>query len=162
MKQGRGDDYIPAPLTSSNSGWHKGVVLPAEQPRARASIVHRLLHREVAKELGGRPRQGRAREDAQVPLGRAWVSSERRNHLGGGGRAVPCPRCCVAPEAATPALRHDRRHGPMGWGGDRAGASVAARGSALRGASDRESDLLVATVADALRLWLLNLWFPTF
>jgi hypothetical protein len=24
MKQGRGDDYIPAPLTSSNNGWHKG------------------------------------------------------------------------------------------------------------------------------------------
>jgi hypothetical protein len=24
MKQGRGDDYIPAPLTSSNSGWHRG------------------------------------------------------------------------------------------------------------------------------------------
>jgi hypothetical protein len=24
MKQGHGDDYIPAPLTSSNSGWHKG------------------------------------------------------------------------------------------------------------------------------------------
>jgi hypothetical protein len=24
MKQGRGDDYIPAPLTSLNSGWHKG------------------------------------------------------------------------------------------------------------------------------------------
>jgi hypothetical protein len=24
MKQDRGDDYIPAPLTSSNSGWHKG------------------------------------------------------------------------------------------------------------------------------------------
>jgi hypothetical protein len=24
MKQGRGDDYIPAPLISSNSGWHKG------------------------------------------------------------------------------------------------------------------------------------------
>jgi hypothetical protein len=23
MKQGRGDDYIPAPLTSVNSGWHK-------------------------------------------------------------------------------------------------------------------------------------------
>jgi hypothetical protein len=23
MKQGRGDDYIPVPLTSSNSGWHK-------------------------------------------------------------------------------------------------------------------------------------------
>jgi hypothetical protein len=23
MKQGCGDDYIPAPLTSSNSGWHK-------------------------------------------------------------------------------------------------------------------------------------------
>jgi hypothetical protein len=24
MKQGRGDDYMPAPLTSSNSGWHSG------------------------------------------------------------------------------------------------------------------------------------------
>jgi hypothetical protein len=24
MKQGRGDDYIPAPLTSSNNGWHRG------------------------------------------------------------------------------------------------------------------------------------------
>jgi hypothetical protein len=24
MKQGRGDDYIPVTLTSSNSGWHKG------------------------------------------------------------------------------------------------------------------------------------------
>jgi hypothetical protein len=24
MKQGRGDDYIPALLTNSNSGWHKG------------------------------------------------------------------------------------------------------------------------------------------
>jgi hypothetical protein len=24
MKQGRDDDYIPAPLTSSNSGWHRG------------------------------------------------------------------------------------------------------------------------------------------
>jgi hypothetical protein len=24
MKQGRGDDYIPAYLTSSNSSWHKG------------------------------------------------------------------------------------------------------------------------------------------
>jgi hypothetical protein len=24
MKQGRGDDYIPVTLTSSNIGWHKG------------------------------------------------------------------------------------------------------------------------------------------
>jgi hypothetical protein len=24
MKQGLGDDYIPAPLTSLNSGWHRG------------------------------------------------------------------------------------------------------------------------------------------
>jgi hypothetical protein len=24
MKQGRGDDYIPASLTSSNNGWHRG------------------------------------------------------------------------------------------------------------------------------------------
>jgi hypothetical protein len=24
IKQARGDDYIPAPLTSSNSSWHRG------------------------------------------------------------------------------------------------------------------------------------------
>jgi hypothetical protein len=24
MKQGRGDDYIPVPHTSSNNGWHRG------------------------------------------------------------------------------------------------------------------------------------------
>jgi hypothetical protein len=37
----------------------------------------------------------------------------------------------------------------MGWDGDRAGASVAAQGSASCGASDRESDLLVAATVDA-------------
>jgi hypothetical protein len=37
----------------------------------------------------------------------------------------------------------------MGWDGDRARASVAARGSASRGASDQESDLLVAAAVDA-------------
>jgi hypothetical protein len=37
----------------------------------------------------------------------------------------------------------------MGRDGDRAGASVATRGSAPRGAGDRVSDLLVAAVADA-------------
>jgi hypothetical protein len=50
------------------------------------------------------PHQGRAGEDAQVPLGRAWASSERQDHLGGGGRAVSCPRSPVAPEAVAPAL----------------------------------------------------------
>jgi hypothetical protein len=37
----------------------------------------------------------------------------------------------------------------MGRDGDRAGASVAARGSAPRGASDQESDLHVAAITDA-------------
>jgi hypothetical protein len=37
----------------------------------------------------------------------------------------------------------------MGWDGYRAGASVAARGLASRGARDRESDLLVAAIANA-------------
>jgi hypothetical protein len=37
----------------------------------------------------------------------------------------------------------------MGRDGDRTGSSVATRSSAPRGASDRESDLLVAAVADA-------------
>jgi hypothetical protein len=36
----------------------------------------------------------------------------------------------------------------MGWDGDRTRAFVTARGSALCGASNRESDLLVAAVAD--------------
>jgi hypothetical protein len=58
MKQGRGDDYIPTPLTSSNSGWHKGWFYMWNDPRARASGVHRLRHCEVAEELGGRSRQG--------------------------------------------------------------------------------------------------------
>jgi hypothetical protein len=37
----------------------------------------------------------------------------------------------------------------MGRDGDRAGASVATRGSAPRGAGNRESGLLVVAVADA-------------
>jgi hypothetical protein len=37
----------------------------------------------------------------------------------------------------------------MGLNGDHAGASVTARGSASHGASNRESDLLVAAVTDA-------------
>jgi hypothetical protein len=37
----------------------------------------------------------------------------------------------------------------MGWNADRAEASVAARGSTSRGASNRESDLLVAAVKNA-------------
>jgi hypothetical protein len=40
----------------------------------------------------------------------------------------------------------------MGWDGDHVGASVTAQGSAPRGASDRESDLLVATVGMLLML----------
>jgi hypothetical protein len=36
----------------------------------------------------------------------------------------------------------------MGRDGDRAGASVTARGSASHGASDREGDLFVSAVAD--------------
>jgi hypothetical protein len=94
-----------------------------------------------------RPR--RVGEDAQVSLGRARASSERRDHLGGGGRAISRPRSRAAPEAAAPALRHDCRQGPMGLDDDRAGASVTTRGSVPRGPGDRESDLLVAAVADA-------------
>jgi hypothetical protein len=37
----------------------------------------------------------------------------------------------------------------MGRDGDHAGASVTVQGSAPRGASDRESDLLVAAITDA-------------
>jgi hypothetical protein len=132
MKQGRGDDYIPVTLTSSNSGWHRGWFYLRNDPEHALPLY-----------------TGRTREDAQVPPGSAWASSEGRDHLGEGGREIPCPRCCAAPEAATPALRHDRRQGPMGWDGYRTRASIAARGSTSRGASDWENDLLMAVVADA-------------
>jgi hypothetical protein len=70
MKQGRGDDYIPA--ADQLEQWlAQTMVLLAERPRACASGVHRLLHCEIAKELAGQPCQDRAREGAQVPLGRA-------------------------------------------------------------------------------------------
>jgi hypothetical protein len=90
MKQGRDDDQLEQRLA-------QGAVLLAERPRARAPVVHRVLHREVAAELGRWPGQERAGEDAQVSLGCARASSERRDHLGGGGRAVPRPRCRAAP-----------------------------------------------------------------
>jgi hypothetical protein len=32
MKQGQGDDYIPVSLTSSNSGWHKGLFYLRNDP----------------------------------------------------------------------------------------------------------------------------------
>jgi hypothetical protein len=83
------------------------VVLLVKRLRARAPGVHWVLNREVAAELGRWPGQEREGEDAQVTLGRAQASSERQDHLGGGGRAVPRPRSRAAPEAAGPALRHD-------------------------------------------------------
>jgi hypothetical protein len=33
MKQGRGDDYLPVSLTSSNSGWHKGWLYLQNDPK---------------------------------------------------------------------------------------------------------------------------------
>jgi hypothetical protein len=50
-KQGHGDDYIPVMLTSSNSGWHKGGST-CGTTQACASVVHRVLHCEIAEELG--------------------------------------------------------------------------------------------------------------
>jgi hypothetical protein len=42
--------------------------------------------------LGGRPCQEGAGEGAQASLGRAGTPAKRQDHLGGSGRAVPCPR----------------------------------------------------------------------
>jgi hypothetical protein len=85
----------------------QGVVLLAERPRTCTSGVHQVLHREVAEELGGRPSQEGAGEDAEVSLGRVGTPAKRRDHHGGSGRAVPCPRSRAAPEVASPPLRHD-------------------------------------------------------
>jgi hypothetical protein len=52
MKQGRGDDYIPAPLTSSNSGWHKGWFYLQNDPSTR-------FRRTLAAPLRSRKGTGR-------------------------------------------------------------------------------------------------------
>jgi hypothetical protein len=113
-----------------------------------APVVHRVLHHEVAEELGGRPRQG-AGKDPQAPLGRAGAPPRSRSHPGGGNRAVPRSRSRAALEATTSPLRDDGRQGPLGGNCDRAVAPVVSRGPASRGAGEREVDLLVVAVAAA-------------
>jgi hypothetical protein len=60
MKQGKGNMYIPFSLTSSNSG----LVLSQERYRARATGVHRSLHRQGAESLERRAFEGGAGETA--------------------------------------------------------------------------------------------------
>jgi hypothetical protein len=97
-------------------------------------------------QLGGWPRQERAGEDAQAPLGRAGASPRCQSHPGGGDQAVPCSRSPAAPEAAASPLRDDGRSGPLGGDRDRTVAPVIPRGPASCGAGDREIDLLVAVI----------------
>jgi hypothetical protein len=125
-KQGRDDDYIPMTLTNSKSGWHKGWFYLWNGPEhALPSYTGFSIAKSQRNWADGPPQEG-AGEDAQASLGRAGVPAKRRDHLGGSGRAVPCPRSCVAPKAAAPPLRSDDRQGPLGGDCDRAGAPVAA------------------------------------
>jgi hypothetical protein len=83
------------------------VVLPVERPRVHAPIVHRELHRGVAEELGGWPRQEGAGENPLESLDRAGASPRSRSHPGGGDRAISRSRCCATPEATASPLRDD-------------------------------------------------------
>jgi hypothetical protein len=67
----------------------------------------------------GQPDEDRAGEDAQGSLGSALTSPRSRDHPGGGGRSVPCPRGRAAPEAPASSLRDDGRSGPLGGDRDR-------------------------------------------
>jgi hypothetical protein len=63
MKQGRDDDYIPAPLTSSNNSWHRGVVLLAERPQStrfcRTPVAASRSHNGIGRTT--LPRQSKRR-----------------------------------------------------------------------------------------------------
>jgi hypothetical protein len=125
MKQGRGDDYISASLTSSNSGWHKGWFYLRNDPRVRASGIHQKLQRPVAEELVGHP----VKAEQEKILKDHWAVPRRLEepgHVVGSPRAVPCPGSCAAPEAAASSLRDDGRPGSLDGGRDRSDSPVAA------------------------------------
>jgi hypothetical protein len=146
MKQGRGDDYIPVTLTSSNSGWHKWwFYLRNDLEFALPSYTGN----SIAEELGRWPCQEGAGENPQAALGRVGVPSRSRSHPGGSDRAISRPRSRAASEAAASPLWDDGRQGPPGGDRDRVVAPVVSRGPASRGTGDREINLRVVAVATA-------------
>jgi hypothetical protein len=118
MKQGRGEDYIPVSLTSSNSGWHKGCSTCGTTPSSHFRRSPETPSPDV-EVLVGRPRKGGAVEDPQGSLGSGKAPSRSRGNLIESPRAVPCSRSCAAPEAVAPPLQDDGRSGPLGGDCDR-------------------------------------------
>jgi hypothetical protein len=148
MKQGRGDDYIPVFVTSSNSGWHKGRLYLWNNLEFAFPRTPRTPSRS-REETSGRPGEDGVGEDHQGSLGGAVTSPRSWGHPGGSARAIPRPRSRAAPEATASSLRDDGRPGPLDGDRDRTIPPVATQGSAPCGAGDREVDLLMVAVAAA-------------
>jgi hypothetical protein len=130
-KQGRRDDYISVTLTSSNSDWHKGwFYLWNDLEHALPAYTGCSIAKSQRNWANGPAKE----QEKMLKL--HWIVLGRLRNAG-------------ITLAAAPTLRHDGRHGPLGGDCDRTGASVAARGSAPCGTSDREIDLLMAAGADA-------------
>jgi hypothetical protein len=148
MKQGRGDDYISVSLTSSNSGGHKGWFYLRNDPEfVLLSYTGNSIAESRRSWVDGPPR--RSRRKSSRTTGRAGASLRSQSHHSGSDRAISRPRCRATPEAAASPLRDDGRPGPLGGDRDRSVAPVVSRGPALRGAGNREVDLLMAAVEAA-------------
>jgi hypothetical protein len=138
MKQGRDDDYIPVPLTSSNSGWHKGWFY------LRNDLEHALLAYTGCSIVKSQRNwaDGPAKTEQEKMLKTRWAVLGRlrdaritlaevvgQYHARG---VVPLRRrpLCLCDMTAERA--------PLGGDCDHAGAPFAARGSTLSGTCDRE------------------------
>jgi hypothetical protein len=105
MKQGRGDDYIPFSLTSSNNGCHKGWFYLRNDPEF-------TLHRAGAKVLDRWPPKGGAGDAAQGPLGGTGLPPRGQGQPGDRHWPVPRPRGRTTSETAAAPLRDDDRQAP--------------------------------------------------
>jgi hypothetical protein len=79
MKQGRGDDYIPVTLTSSNSGWHKGWFYLRNDPELRS------------RRTPGTPSRSRG--------GAGWMTPPRRSRRKSSSTTGPCWGVFEEPES---------------------------------------------------------------
>jgi hypothetical protein len=75
MKQGRGDDYIPVMLTSSNSGWHKGLFYLQNDPEFALRRTPGPPSRS-RKGIGRTTSPRRSRKRSSSTTGSCWGTSE--------------------------------------------------------------------------------------
>jgi hypothetical protein len=131
MKQGRGDNYIPSSLTSSNSDWHKGWFYLRNDPEFTLPVfIGNSIAQGLRSWIDGPP-EGGAGEVAQGPLGGADPPPRGWGQPGNLHWPAPCPGSHPASEAATVLLRDDNRQGPLDRDCNRARILVAERDPAL-------------------------------